>query len=129
MKSNRIIAFLVVFVLYCMSNCFVHGNEAAINVKNIGHGGTHFGIPFIPADQPSVYYDEDDQEIIIVGPGYATYYDVDIVSVSTGLMVYYDTIGGMGDTIDISSLPADDYIITITSSNNNVFEGQFCIEE
>lgn len=37
-------------------------------------------------------------------------------------------VTGCGDNIDVSSLPIGDYRIVITSSNNNVFEGDFEIE-
>ena len=78
-----------------------------------------------PADMPEVYYDSDNLEIIIVADGFASYYYVDIVSQSTQLAVISTQTGGYGDTIDVSSLPDDDYTIIITSSNNNEYEGQF----
>ena len=78
-----------------------------------------------PADLPEVYFDSDNLEIIIVGDGFANYYDVDIISQSTMLAVISTQIDGYGDTIDISSLPDDDYTILITSSNNNQYEGEF----
>jgi hypothetical protein len=34
-------------------------------------------------------------------------------------------VDGYGDTIDVSSLPDDDYTIIITSSNHNVYQGTF----
>ena len=74
---------------------------------------------------PEVYYDSEAHEIILVADGYADYYDVDIISQSTQLAVISTQIDGYGDTIDVSSLPDDDYIILITSSNNNEFEGYF----
>ncbi len=74
---------------------------------------------------PEAYYDASQQEIIIVADGFADYYDVDIVSQSTMQLVLYTTISGNGDSIDVSLLPDDDYTIIITSSNNNVYEGQF----
>ena len=74
---------------------------------------------------PEVYYDSDNLEIIIVADGFASYYDVDIISQSTQLAVISTQIGGYGDTIDVYSLPDDDYTIYITSSNNNEYVGQF----
>ena len=74
---------------------------------------------------PEVYYDSDNLEIIIVADGFASYYDVDIISQSTQLAVISTQIDGYGDTIDVYSLPDDDYTIYITSSNNNEYEGQF----
>ena len=74
------------------------GAAAQINLQK-KKTGTHLEQP-TPADMPEVYYDTDDQEIILVADGY-------------------------GDSIDVSLLPDDDYKIVITSSYNNVYEGQF----
>ncbi|MBR6490079.1 MAG: hypothetical protein IKT03_06030 [Muribaculaceae bacterium] len=79
----------------------------------------------IEAEMPSFYYDSDAQEIIIETYGNSTYYEVEIISCTTLHWVYYDRIKGMGDVIDISFLPEDNYIIIITSSDNNVYEGYF----
>jgi len=38
---------------------------------------------YTPADMPEVYYDSDNQQIILVADGFASYYDVEIVSLST----------------------------------------------
>lgn len=78
-----------------------------------------------PADMPEVYYDSDNQEIIIVADGFSSYYDVDIVSESTLMIVISTQIDGYGDSIDVSALPDDNYTIVITSSNNNEYVGQF----
>ena len=78
-----------------------------------------------PADKPEVYYDDDNQEIIRVGDGFASYYDVSIISVSTMSLVHYEQVSGYGGSIDISSLPNDNYKIVIISSYNNMYEGFF----
>ena len=78
-----------------------------------------------PADMPEVYYDADLLEIIIYADGFAGYYDLDIISLSTMSAHISTRISGYGEIIDISLLPDDDYKIVITSSNNNVYEGQF----
>ena len=62
---------------------------------------------------------------MVVADGFAAYYDVNIISQSTQLAVISTQIGGYGDTIDVYSLPDDDYTILITSSNNNQYVGQF----
>ena len=54
---------------------------------------------------PEAYYDTNTEEIIITADGFASYYDVDIVSQSTLQLVLYTTISGYGDNIDVSSLP------------------------
>ena len=98
--------------------------EQKLNMHYSGHHGDHSEF-FAPADMPDVYYDSDNLEIIIVADGYADYYDVNIISQSTQLAVISTQIGGYGDTIDVYSLPDDDYTILITSSNNNQYVGQF----
>lgn len=115
-------AFLFVFLLQLTPMLFADSNVTAVVLD--GKGGLHSEY-YPPADMPEVYYDADNHEIIIVGDGFASYYDVDIVSQSTLLTVISTQIGGYGDTIDVSSLPDDDYTIIITSSNNNEYEGQF----
>ena len=77
---------------------------------------------------PEVYYDADNLKIIIVADGFASYYNVDITSASGYVPLISTQIDGYGDTIDVSSLPDGYYTITITSSNNNQFEGTFAIE-
>lgn len=118
------IVFLIVSVC-----SFLHGlaNEEAISLQHIGNkGGTHMGLPIWPADQPTVYYDTVESEIIIDGPGSeASYYDVDIVSMSTLDTMLSTQVNGTYDTIDVSSLPDDNYKIVITSSNFNEYEGYF----
>ncbi len=80
---------------------------------------------FDPADKPEVYYDRDNQEIILVADGFASSYDVDIFSMSSMQCVLYTTISGYGDTIDVSSLPDDDYKIVISTPYHNIYEGYF----
>ncbi len=84
----------------------------------------HFEFP-VPADEPDVYYDDDAQQIIIDGTGCVSYYDVEITSQSTWDVVVSTSVNGSYDTIDISSLPDDDYIITIDSPLGNTYEGYF----
>ena len=99
-------------------------NEEGINLHNPGHHGNHNEY-YDPADKPEVYYDADYQQIPIYADGLASYYDVDIVSVSTLQIELTTQVSGYGDTIDISALPSDNYRIVITSSYNNVYEGLF----
>ena len=115
--------FLILFSVLCAIQIYADGEQQQVQLqpRKIGH----LGNPFVPADMPDVYYDSDTEEIIIDGTGYATYYDVDIISVSTGYVVLYDTVNGTYGTVDVSSLPDDDYTILITSSNNNEYEGSF----
>lgn len=108
--------------------CFVSfADQASIVLRDASHQHDHTEY-YPPADMPDVYFDDDELEIIIVGDGFATYYDVEIVSLGSMLTVISTQIDGYGDSIDVSSLAIGDYRIVITSSNNNVFEGDFDIE-
>ena len=83
---------------------------------------------YAPADMPdAVYYDDDNDEIIIVADGFSSYYDVVIIRDTPYQTVISTQISGYGDTIDISSLSSGNYTIVITSEYNNVFEGHFTV--
>ena len=82
---------------------------------------------YIPADMPEVYYDEDNAAIIVVGDGFSSYYDVAIIRESLLQTVISTQISGYGDTIDVSTLPDDDYRIVITTEFYNEYEGYFTI--
>ena len=97
-----------------------------IILHNGGGVGNHFDFP-VPAVQPDVYYDRDNQEIIIVGTGNLTYYDVEIESLTTWNVWISTQVNGTYDTIDVSSLPSDDYVITIDTSVGISYEGDFTV--
>lgn len=117
---KKLFLFLILFLVSMLS----FADSRPIQIKNKGTVGDHSQY-YPPADMPEVYYDSDNQEIIIVADGFSSYYDVDIVSESTLMIVISTQIDGYGDSIDVSALPDDNYTIVITSSNNNEFEGQF----
>ena len=104
---------------------FIRDGEENIIIKPKKIG--HLDQP-IYADQPDVYLDTDDLEIIIDGGGEVTYYDVEIESLTTWLTVISTQVNGTYDTIDVSSLAAGEYCITITSPTGHEFEGFFDIE-
>ena len=121
--KNKLFYFLL-FAVWINLNA----DEAnQIRIEQVPTGGTHFDFP-VPAVQPDVYYDDVDQEIIIVGTGNASYYNVLIESVNDWDVTLSTQVNGYYDTIDISSLPADEYCITITTQWNDTFEGYFEIE-
>jgi hypothetical protein len=126
MKKNIFFVFIVAFLI----SLHLNANDrdvGQIHIEHKPHGGTHSEY-YLPADAPEVYYDSDNQEIIIVADGFASYYEVEITIVSSGLSVIYTMINGYGDSIDISSLGSNYYCITITSEYNNVYEGYFIVE-
>lgn len=115
----------ILFLL--MSTLVAFGLVARRQIVLSQHGQVpgHSGQPLFPTDQPAVYYDDDSQEIIVDGTGYSTYYNVEINSLSTFDLVLSIQVNGSYATIDVASLPDDNYEIVITSSLNNVFEGYF----
>jgi hypothetical protein len=73
-----------------------------------------------------VYYDDDNQEVIIDGGGFISSYNVEIASAGTLVVVMSTQVNGTYDTIDVSSLPSDHvYVITIYSPTGNTYEGTF----
>ncbi len=124
MKNYRLFTSLL-FVLCAVSLCFASiRDERVINMRHIGNHGDHFNFP-IPADQPDVYYNNVSQTIIIDGTGEVEYYDVEILSLTTFDVLISTQVNGYYDTIDISSLPNGEYVITIDAPTGNSFEGFF----
>ena len=78
----------------------------------------------IPADMPDVYYDSELGVITIVDYANVTYY-VNIID-DWNTVVLTDTKVG-GGTINVSSLSPGDYVIEITTSWNNQYEGTFTV--
>ena len=122
---KRLIIF-VLFIVVATSLCLQAGRRPIV-VHSGGAANGHYDFP-APAVQPEVYYDDVAQEIIIVGTGNATYYNVVIESVNDWDVSLSTQVNGSYDTIDISSLPADEYCITITTAWNDTFVGYFEIE-
>ena len=81
-----------------------------------------------PADMPEVYYDSDNQEIILVADGFSLYYNVEVTQTGYNVPMISTQVDGYGDTIDVSSLPDGYYTITITSEFKNQYGGTFQIE-
>lgn len=120
--KHVLIAFLFFSPLIVFAN--IRGGEEQIFLqkKKIKDGHTEY---YDPADMPEVYYDDDNQEIILVADGFVSSYDVDIVSLSTLQVVLFTSVNGYGDTIDVSMLPDDNYKIVISTPYNNIYEGYF----
>ena len=116
--------FALFFILLFTVAIQLHADSNVRVIVLDGKDGYHSEY-YPTADMPEVYFDVDNLEIIIVADGFASYYNVNIVSQSTQLAVISTQVDGYGDTIDVSTLPDDDYTIIITSSNNNEYEGQF----
>ena len=119
--------FFFLFLGFCASSltCLAR-DEEDINLHSKGNLHSHFVLP-VPAVEPIVYYDADNQEIIIVWTGNLTYYDVEIESLTTWYVWISTQVNGTYDTIDVSSLPSDDYVITIGTSVGITYEGYFTV--
>lgn len=118
--------FFIFTFLFIAANAVILGDNETINLQHSHGGGNHFDFP-VPAVEPDVYYDRDNQEIIIVGTGNLTYYDVEIESLTTWYVWISTQVNGTYDTIDVSSLPSDDYVITIGTSVGITYEGYFTV--
>ena len=119
-----------IFFLLSLSTIFMiladNEQEAAINLQ---HKRPNDHIEhFVPFDQPDVFYNHFYQTIIIVGDGAVDYYDVEIAPVSTFVPEISTQENGFYDTIDVSSLSATEYYITISSPTGNEFEGFFEVQ-
>jgi hypothetical protein len=122
-KNMRHYRFLFIIIV-AVCNITTMADEASINLQYGGNHGDHNNLPF-PADMPDVYYDNSNQQIIVDGLGVVACYDVEIAS-ATNWTVYISTqVSGSYGTIDISSLPQGEYVITIDSPTGNSFEGYF----
>ncbi len=115
-------SFLILLLTISTQLSFATPEKIVVTLP--GQQPNHSEIP-VPADEPEVYYDSETQEIIIDGMGFVSYYDVEITSMSTSATVLTTQVGGSYDTIDIPSLPADDYLITIDQPLGNTYEGYF----
>lgn len=121
--NNRLFLLFIFMISFCSG---ISADEAGnlIRMHQVPKGGTHYNLPQA-ADEPDVYYDIDNQVIIIDGTGYVTYYDVVIESATSWTVMISTQVSGSYDTIDISSLPQGMYCITIDSPTGNSYEGFF----
>ena len=118
------ITFTFILSLFCLISV-AEQNEIVLNNTKQQHDRIEH---FIPFDQPDVYYDSGDQTITIDGDGAVDYYDVEIAPVTSSVPVITTQVSGYYDTIDVSSLPAAEYVITIFSPEDNTYEGFFEIQ-
>lgn len=121
MKNVLFLCFLFVAI-----NLGANVRSDTIELHKKGSLGTHIEFS-LPDVEPTVYYDNDEHEITIVGTGYANFYDVEIKSVTTSMVYISTRVDGSYDTIDVSSLPDDNYVITLDPPVNVSFEGYFSI--
>ncbi len=123
---KRLLLFTFLSILMCVDINADGSAAAQINLQKKKVKDGHFDQP-IPDVEPEVYYDNDAHELTIVGTGFASYYDVEIMSVTTSTVYISTRVDGSYDTIDVSSLPDDNYVITLAPPVNISFEGDFSI--
>ena len=114
---------LIVSLMAFTAFAYVDRNPADVHVKikNKEHNHNEWNIP---ADMPDVYYDYVSGTITIVDYVNATYY-VNIIDDWNTVVLTDIKVGG--GTIDVSSLSTGDYVIDITTSWNNQYEGEFTV--
>ena len=105
----------ILFALILVSQTMLYGEPERIVLRDTGQQHNHWELP-APAVEPEVYYDDVAQEIVIVGTGNATYYNVVIESVNDWDVSLSTQVNGSYDTI------------TITTAWNDTFVGYFEIE-
>jgi hypothetical protein len=118
MNKKILFSFALLLFITSASADIKDYNQQVIEIK----GKTPHSEWNIPADMPDVYYNSQTGVITIVDYAnviyYVTIYDDWWNAVLT------DTKPG-GGTINVSSLTSGDYVIEITTSWNNQYEGEF----
>ena len=115
------------FAIVALFNVFALASPTRIALDNKESGEIHDRTNPLYFDIPEAYYDEDPKthEIIIVGGGAVSYYDVEITSPITNAVEISTQVDGTYDTFDVSSLTAGQHVITIESPSGNIYEGTF----
>ena len=119
-KKQLLLTFLMLVAFNLSANRRIDIHQGGQVPAHIEH--------FVPFDMPNVYYDDVSQAITIDGDGAVNYYDVEIAPVTSSVPVITTQVSGYYDTIDVSSLPAAEYVITIYSPEDNTYEGFFEIQ-
>lgn len=121
MKKSMIIIISFMFFFVSIYADIKDYYQQQIEIKDKKN---HFTQWDIPADMPDVYYDDLNGVITIVDYANVTYY-VTIYD-DWWNVALTDTKPG-GGTINVSSLTSGDYVIEITTSWNNQYEGTFTV--
>ena len=75
-------------------------------------------------DKPTLDYNNDTQEIIVVGSD-SDYYNVTISESTSHAVILESVIDGVYDIIDVSMLTSGSYNISLTSSHWNTYTWTF----
>ncbi len=115
---------IIVFLCVLLSSVYLSAREDPVILHNGGSVNDRYDLP-MPADMPDVYYNNVSQTIIIDGTGEVDYYDVEIIDMTNHDVVISTQVSGYYDTIDVSSLPEEEYSIVIYSPTGYIFDGYF----
>ena len=96
-------------------------NRPDIAHQNTGRDRIEFGFY---ADQPTLVYDDVNNEIAVYG-NESEFYDVIIMSASSQQVVLVTVIDGTYDIIDASIMSSGTYTIELTSSHGNIYRWTF----
>ena len=96
-------------------------NRPDIAHQNTGRDRIEFGFY---ADQPTLVYDDVNNEIAVYG-NESEFYDVIIMSASSQQVVLVTVIDGTYDIIDASIMSNGTYTIELTSSHGNIYRWTF----
>ena len=96
-------------------------NRPDIAHQNTGRDRIEFGFY---ADQPTLVYDDVNNEIAVYG-NESEFYDVIIMSASSQQVVLVTVIDGTYDIIDASIMSSGAYTIELTSSHGNIYRWTF----
>ena len=121
MKKSSLITVILLFIFISVHADIRGHHEQQIEIRDNKHSHNEWNIP---ADMPDVYYDNQLGVITIVDYANVTYY-VTIYD-DWWNVALTDTKPG-GGTINVSSLTSGDYVIEITTSWNNQYEGEFTV--
>ena len=99
-------------------------DESAINLHDHSNNPTRNETV---NDKPYVYYKNEIHRVIIDGNSTVDHYDVVITSILSSDILISSQVNGNIGTIDVSSLPQGEYVITINSPSGNIYKGIFTI--
>ena len=118
-----------VFVILALFNVVAFATRTRIVLENNGTGIVNDRTNPLYFDIPEAYYDDNPKnpEIIIIGGGAVSYYDVVITSAATNAVEISTQVNGTYDTFSVSSLTPGTHVITIESASGNTYEGTFTI--
>ena len=127
LKFDMMKRILFLFVYVALFTVSALAAPTRIVLDNKESGDIHDRPSPLYFDIPEAYYDDNPKapEIIIIGGGAVSYYDVEITSAATNVVEISTQVNGTYDTFSVSSLTPGTHVITIESPSGNTYEGTF----